>query len=1099
MAAAISFTPYTLAMKKNFVGPIGHVLLLASYFFSTAIIAQKNTWTWIGGDAYHANSPVYEKVNGGPEAGPGAREGAAYAIAKGKLYLYGGRSAAIGMDPWYFSNSILINDESRGYRNDLWEFDLVTGKWRMLSGSVATIYDAYYPSTFRTNATMWAVDSQLYIYGGKTFQSHGAEYTAEFNRFDLKSGVLTNLNHNQPLWGSAVYGTKGVFGANNSPGFRQLAAGWSDGSRLYLFGGDRHINETSNPLNDLWEYDIKAGMWRWISGSNSAGQMGIYGSKGAFSPSNIPGARMGASICGKDGKIWLFGGEGYGNSSGGLLNDLWELDTSSMQWRWLAGKGETNSPGIYGSRGIPSPDNNPGARSGFNYGFSAGKLWVANGRGIAETASVGKLNDLWTFSFSTSEWTWINGSKTINTPGQFTSTMIPGARAGAAWWMGSNYFYLYGGIGIDSLSSEGLLNDLWRYDPALNLFSKMQGNASADLGFYKAGVYGTKGVHSADNHPGARSKEIGWSVGGRFYLFGGWGVDSRGKTGWLNDLWEYDPPSKKWAWISGFDTCNGSAAYGARGIPATENLPGPRGLAASWSHTGSLYLFGGKGLDKNGSEGMLNDLWAYDLLAKKWKWFKGADTINAPGSYGTLGNAAESNEPPPRGNAARWILNNKFYLFGGAVWNVDGFLGKTFNDTWEYNISSNQWRWLKGESAPPSADPTNDSTPGARASSYFWTIDNKLLLAGAKSTETWSYDPLLNRWHLLDKGSGWCKDMLPQIWFDDGTNWTVANGTYLLGGEGTSWFRKSTGDCCELFTWKGFSQQLGGGASSGDFLNATPLGGGGMDSKTTLSNNGINTSGGWPGARRDAVGWSLPGQLYLFGGYGMDASRMYGTLNDLWVYNLTDSVKPSDTAGSRFINDIHAEPHIATNPYNIVATIMPSGAQPVAGGVNIRLWIDAAEQRANGKAYSRRHFELQPAENAANATATVTLYFTQAEFDSFNTAGVSRKLPTNPNDAQGKSNLRISKTAGFSTDGTGAFGSYSGTEKVIDPDDNRIVWNSTHSRWEVAFETVGFSGFFLHTYETGLPVNYTYLQGTTTQQKNTHNYVYQITFFRPRI
>ena len=41
-----------------------------------------------------------------------------------------------------------------------------------------------------------------------------------------------------------------------------------------------------------------------------------------------------------------------------------------------------------------------------------------------------------------------------------------------------------------------------------------------------------------------------------------------------------------------------------------------------------------------------------------------------------------------------------------------------------------------------------------------------------------------------------------------------------------------------------------------------------------------------PGARRDTVAWiDNNGNLWLFGGWGLDSTGMLGTLSDLWRYH----------------------------------------------------------------------------------------------------------------------------------------------------------------------------------------------------------------------
>lgn len=60
----------------------------------------------------------------------------------------------------------------------------------------------------------------------------------------------------------------------------------------------------------------------------------------------------------------------------------------------------------------------------------------------------------------------------------------------------------------------------------------------------------------------------------------------------------------------------------------------------------------------------------------------------------------------------------------------------------------------------------------------------------------------------------------------------------------------------------------------------------------------------------------------------------------------------------------------------------------------------AAQPTLNGRPYVQRHYEIapdEPDENDPAATGTVTLYFTQAEFDAFNDfPGNSSFLPTGP-------------------------------------------------------------------------------------------------------
>jgi hypothetical protein len=156
----------------------------------------------------------------------------------------------------------------------------------------------------------------------------------------------------------------------------------------------------------------------------------------------------------------------------------------------------------------------------------------------------------------------------------------------------------------------------------------------------------------------------------------------------------------------------------------------------------------------------------------------------------------------------------------------------------------------------------------------------------------------------------------------------------------------------------------------------------------------------------------------------------------------------------------------------IIATVASQGANPVTGNVNAKTWVETSIPTFGGDPFVARHYEITPAQNAATATGRLTLYFSEAEFIAFNAApGSTLDLPVNAGDAAGKSNLRIGKYSGTSSDGSGLPSSYpSILSTIIDPDDNDIVWNDTFKRWEVTFDTEGFSGFVVQTSTAPLPV-----------------------------
>ena len=433
-----------------------------------------------------------------------------------------------------------------------------------------------------------------------------------------------------------------------------------------------------------------ANEWTWVSGSNIGGQAGTYGTKGTSAPSNVPGARYGAvSWIDSSGKLWLFGGGGC-DSVGtiGYLNDLWEYDATTLEWTWVSG---SDIGGQAGTKGTSAPSNVPGARMGaVSWIDSSGKLWLFGGA----TGFGYCVNDLWKYDPTTNEWTWVSGGNTANqtgiygTQGTAAPSNVPGARYGAISWIDSSgTLWLFGGNGCDSASNQGGLNDLWKYDPATNEWTWVSGS---DIGG-QAGIYGTKGTAAPSNVPGARREAVSWiDSTGKLWLFGGLGQDSAGNSGYLNDLWMYDPTTNEWAWVSGSTVFGQNGTYGTQGTAAISNVPGARHGAVSWiDSSGKLWLFGGTGYDSTGPGGFLsylNDLWKYDPTTNEWAWVSGSTVFGQNGTYGTQGTAAISNVPGARTTAVSWLdSNGNFWLFGGLGHDsAGGIWGSFLNDLWKY-------------------------------------------------------------------------------------------------------------------------------------------------------------------------------------------------------------------------------------------------------------------------------------------------------------------------------------------------------------------------------------------------------------------------------
>jgi len=456
--------------------------------------------------------------------------------------------------------------------------------------------------------------------------------------------------------------------------------------------------------------------WAWMNGSSTDLGQGVYGTLGSPAPGNTPGSRTGAAAwTDSKGHLWLFGGEeGIAGSGVGELNDLWEFDPATNQWAWISGSKTTSAIGIYTAPGAV-----PGSRdSAFSWVDSSGNLWLFGGLGFDESGRYGYLGDLWKFNPSTAVWTYVSGSEDLcatsgdyGTEGKPSPMNNPGCRSsGVSWIDQSGNLWLFGGqIGEGFLTSY--LNDLWEYNKTSGEWAWMNGsNNSGPFGNGPMGVYGTLGVPNAANTPGARIEATAWTdKSGRFWLFGGVGNGSVAfNSGYLNDLWEYNPSTNEWAWMSGSNLIGSNGVvpgvYGTLGVLTAGNVPPSRASASSWvDGEGNFWVFGGNG----DLLGYLNDLWVFNPKTNEWGWMNGSNGSAElfRGDYGVLGSPAEGNVPGQRESASSWTdAKGNLWLFGGSGADSTGSFNQ-LNDLWELEPSTS----ATYESVPA---PTFSPAPG---------------------------------------------------------------------------------------------------------------------------------------------------------------------------------------------------------------------------------------------------------------------------------------------------------------------------------------------------------------------------------------------------
>src|SRR5882762_4508042 len=410
------------------------------------------------------------------------------------------------------------------------------------------------------------------------------------------------------------------------------------------------------------------------------------------------------------------------------------VDCGHNDWAWFDGSNTANQKETSTLPPAPPPaapsfdTSSPGGRkypatwTDFN-----GNLWLFGGYGLTFTTGLTPppttLNDMWEYvgtqNYFGSFNNYWNNLKPALAPGQ------PAPRTVAATWTqpgAGGDLFLFGGED----QALNFYNDIWRYNIAANTWTQVAGSVN------QTGVYGTLGVAAVGNIPGSRwgaTSRI--DASGNVWLFAGYGYDSAGTLGLLNDLWNYNIATNQWTWISGSKTINQTGNYGIQGTPAASNVPGARQASMAWiDGSGNFWLFGGFDLDSLGNPNALNDLWQFK--AGVWTWVSGANVVNQTGVYGTQGVAAATNVPGARWSSAAWTdAGGNLWLFGGQGYDSTG--NGSLSDLWEFK--GGQWIWVKGPASVSQAGiygltpgpiiyPYVGNGPGSRFAPGYW-IDNK--------------------------------------------------------------------------------------------------------------------------------------------------------------------------------------------------------------------------------------------------------------------------------------------------------------------------------------------------------------------------------------
>jgi N-acetylneuraminic acid mutarotase len=227
---------------------------------------------------------------------------------------------------------------------------------------------------------------------------------------------------------------------------------------------------------------------------------------------------------------------------------------------------------------------------------------------------------------------------------------------------------------------------------------------------------------------------------------------------------------------------------------------------------------------------------AVTCLSNVWTWIGGSDLTDASGVYGTLNVDSALDIPGARSGANAWTHSPaKLWLFGGTGYDATGQLG-SLNDLWTYCSCSGieTWTWVSG-----SAQTNVNGTYGTLGIASAQTLPG-----GRSNASTWT-------------------DSYGNLW--------------LFGGAGYA-SQGSLGDLNDL--WK-YTPSLGTWA----WIGGSNL----VGAEGVYGTKNVAAVGNVPGARASAESWTdAAGNLWLFGGSGVDSTGASGELNDLWRFSTSD-------------------------------------------------------------------------------------------------------------------------------------------------------------------------------------------------------------------
>lgn len=269
----------------------------------------------------------------------------------------------------------------------------------------------------------------------------------------------------------------------------------------------------------------------------------------------------------------------------------------------------------------------------------------------------------------------------------------------------------------------------------------------------------------------------------------------------------------------------------------------------------------------------------------EWVWMKGSNGLNDPGVLGAQGVEVFTNEPHSTYMPVSWQdTTGNLWIYGGHRQNT------AFGDLYRYNITTNNWTWMKGTGQPGQAPvygtqgvPSGSVNPGvvrfgaatwSGSNNNFWLFGGYSIAPQPFKGDLWKYDVATNEWTWM-KGTqqGDYPGNFGVMGVEDPANlppakqfcqaaWTDSSGNlWQFGGE------SSTGSMDDLWRYNITTN------------NWTWMKGSNVCcAQAVYGVMGVEDPSNTPGARKALMYWTDDqGMFWLFG----DENRK----SDLWRFN----------------------------------------------------------------------------------------------------------------------------------------------------------------------------------------------------------------------